>query len=603
MHSTSYRTPSLFSFFICCTFIFSTLYTQQSPGGEGLSIPYNNWVWIAAIVVICTGCFQIITSQQIRLPQHWLGIAALPIGLIISGFIVGTSNPTQWLFRIGYVLGGFLFFLSLFQIKLNRRQLENIFYILCFVASIHSLIAFTQVQGWKFTSLIPYTLGNKPISIFQQVNIHATYLISSFFIALYLASSPSAQRRSNWLKLVLIFCIFSTTTLLLVIGSRTTLVVFCISLPLLLTARYTAFKKHSSIALLLLAAFIAGVTAGAVFSKGFERYETKLQRQTGNSRPYIYELSWQVFQEKPLLGHGLGSFEKVFQEAKTTYPNSDKLNKQRFSHPHNELLFWMIESGLSSLIGISIALLATLRALWKTGWRRACSYLALLFPISFHTQVELPFYLSSALWFLWLTLLYCCHSHNIKTYQTKLSKAGSKFIFCSTLTISSMMIGFFIHSIISVFGIVEFMRNTKLDYKHLQAASNNLYFQDLNQQLLSTSLLYHSIAAGDKSYLPEYIRWANSYLKISPATNIYRDLALAYAYLDQYDKALAVTQRAVKIYPVTEDLVQRHQEITAKLPISEFKQKIVIGVLHNQVPATGVKSHTSSRALQIQEND
>ncbi len=603
MHAVHNRQAIFFIIIICCTFVFSTFYSQQSPGGEGLFIPYNNWSWISAILVICAASFQVLIKKQIYLPRYWFAIAALPIGLLISGFIVGIIAPTQWLFRIGYVVAGFLFFISLFQFKLTRRQVENVLFTLCFAATVHSFVAYTQITGWYLTALIPQTISNAPISIFQQVNVHASYLITSFFIALYLATSPSIKHRSIALKIVLILCIFSTTTLLLTIGSRTTLVAFLVSTPLIVISRFSQFKKLKILNAMLLIAFVSGIAGGNHLSEGFDRYQTKLQRDTGNARLYIYELSWQTFKQKPIFGYGLGSFEKVFQEEKVNYPDAKELGTQRYSHPHNELFFWMIESGVISLIGILIAAIATFVAVFKTSWKRGCGYVALIFPISFHTQVELPFYHSAALWFLWLTLLYICHSHQVRAFNVSLSKTGNKFITFTTISLGTLIIAFFLHSIISLLGIVDFIRSPNVKYASLEAGRNNLYFQDISHNLFSTSILYQSIAKGDKRYIADYIRWANDYLEKTPATDTLNNLALAYAYIEDYDKAIEVAQKAYDIYPANTEIEQRLVELKARLPISQFKQKIQLPVSHKPDPAKEGNKNIKSQALPIQDNE
>ncbi len=586
MEKAQQRQSILFSLLISFVFILSPFYSQQSPGGEGLSIPYNSWVWIWAIMVMLAASFQILLKETIILPKFWLGIAALPLGLIFSGFIMESSKPTEWLFRIGYVLGGFLFFIALFQFELKRRAIENIGYGFCAAACLHSLIALSQISGWNISSLIPQSVSNAPISMFQQVNVLASYLTTGFFIALYLASSPSIKCR-HWLyKLLLIITIVCTAAMLLSIGSRTSLVAFSVSLPLLLISRFSSFKQYPYWSILLLIAFISGIGAGANLSKGFATYESKLDVQRVNARSFIYDLSWQTFKQKPIFGHGLGSFEKVFQEAKIDYPDSDKMGGQRYGHPHNELLFWMIEGGVISLLGIIVAMAVTLAALFRLGWRRGISYFALLFPISFHTQVELPFYLSSALWFLWLTLLYIIHSHQLKSYSTTLSNAIQKLILSASVTTSCLIIGFLLHSMLSLSGLVNFIRDRSVGYSFIETANANIYFQDLAQNITFSSLLYQEIARGGKEFTPAFISWAENFVESSPITSTINNLALAYSHLGERDKALALMSKAIKMYPASSEIQLRYKEVTEGTVIINFRQRIGIPVNHSQAPAT-----------------
>jgi O-antigen polymerase len=581
----------LFGLLISCTLIVSTFYSQVSPGGEGLLIPYNSWTWVCAIVVICSGVFQIMIKNTIVLPKYWLYIAALPLGIIFSGFIIDSTQPVQWLIKIGFVLGGYLFLIALFQFKLSRRTINSILYGICLSAILHSFITYTQVMGWQISSLIPNSADNSPISFFQQININATYLTTSFFIALYLASCAGALRRSIFLKVLLVVTVFATTAILLAISSRTTLVAFAVSMPLIIYARYSQFKLNKKMSITLIAAFLLGISGGAYLSKGFAKYETKLDTQRQHARTYIYDLSWQIFKEKPLLGHGLGSFEQVFQEAKIDYPHSDKLGGQRFSHPHNELLIWLIEGGVVSLIGILIALIATLFALCSLGIKRGFTYLALLFPISFHTQVELPFYLSSALWFVWITILFVIHSHQTIEKKTKLSQALKKLISASTVLISALLIAFLIHTLASLAGITRIMFYKNVPLSSLTTAKHNMYFQSLALQFELTGFLYHDIATGNTRATQQFIQWAKPYIAIRPDPGLINNLALAYRHFGANDKALALMARAAKMYPNTATIQQRYLEIKNNVPISQFTQQITTFAEHNQSQATPIDTN------------
>ena len=571
MYTAQQRLAILFTLLISSVFILAPFYSQHSPGGEGLNIPYNSVAWLAAIVCICAASFQILLKTTLVLPKYWLAMAALPLGLILSGFIVETVLPTQWLFRIGYVLGGFLFFIALFQFQLKRRQIENILYALCLAASIHSLIAFTQAMGWHFTALIPRTASNAPISIFQQVNVHASYLISAYLLALYLATCPSIKSRHWAYKLIIIFTVFCTIAMLLNISSRASLVAFAVATPLLIIARYKAFYTQRRLSTMLITAFFFAVLAGSMVFDGIAKYETELDSQRVNARTYIYDLSWQIFQQKPFFGHGLGSFKQVFQEAKIDYPDSEKLGPAPYTHPHNEILYWLIESGFTSLLGIIIALSATVVALLKLGWRRGLSYVALLFPISFHTQVELPFYHSSALWFLWLFFLFMVHRHSSRNRPVLLSTSADKLLKGFTLISCIGLVTFFLHSLISLSGLVHFIYGGKTQYSYLRVASNNLYYQDLAYNVSLTRGLYIDIAVGEKNRAINYINWAETDLVNNPIPSTINNLALAYVYTKQPELALALMQKAIKMYPATKEIIQRYREVQQGLEISDFK--------------------------------
>ena len=75
-------------------------------------------------------------------------------------------------------------------------------------------------------------------------------------------------------------------------------------------------------------------------------------------------------------------------------------------HPHNELLFWTAEGGILPLIGILIIACSFLNMVWKTKLKRGWLYFTMLLPILVHTQLELPFYISTIHWFIFIFLIF-----------------------------------------------------------------------------------------------------------------------------------------------------------------------------------------------------
>ncbi|EPJ51892.1 MAG: hypothetical protein OFPI_15790 [Osedax symbiont Rs2] len=264
----------------------------------------------------------------------------------------------------------------------------------------------------------------------------------------------------------------------------------------------------------------------------------------------------------------------MFQEAKIDYPDSEKLGPAPYTHPHNEILYWLIESGLTSLLGIIIALSATVVALLKLGWRSGLTYTALLFPISFHTQVELPFYHSSALWFLWIFLLFMVYRHTSYNRTVLLSSAADKLLKGVTAISCISLIAFFLHSLISLSGLVHFIYGGKTQYSYLKVASYNLYYQDLAYNVSLTRGLYIDIALGEKSRAINYINWAETDLVNNPIPSTINNLALAYVYTQQPKLALALMQKAIKMYPASKEVIQRYREVQQGLEISDFKRDV-----------------------------
>ncbi|MGB1239476.1 MAG: Wzy polymerase domain-containing protein [Pseudomonadales bacterium] len=558
------QTSSLFSLLVAATLAVTPFYFQQGPGGETLSIPYNNLVWIAALITISAAIFKCLQHNCLTLPRYWLAMAALPAGLTVSGLALDVVQPDTWLMRLGYIIAGYLFFIALFQARFTRRHIETLLFIISCAASIHAALAFTQLQGWHWTSLIPRTAGNHPISTIQQVNVLASLLTTGFFSALYLLSAPAQKSRSTFATFLLLFTLLTTTTMLLAIGSRTTLVSFAIAFPIWLIASFPVLKKAPKLTSAMLIFFAAGVGFGFNQSNGLEKYESKISQRTTHARTYIYDLSWQTFKQQPIFGYGLGSFDQVFQEAKIDYPEAKRLSSSHFSHPHNEILFWMIEGGAVSLLGLFIALGATLSALYKLGKRRGLRYFALLFPISFHTQVELPFYHSAALWFIWLLILFVIHSHQTKHTTLSLSRALHTLITTVTIGATTVMSVFFFHTLISLSGLTAFIKSRGTQLQYLSPATSNLYFRDLAELLGMRTLLIQSIHKKDTQGIEHYIKWADNLLSIKPNVDIYADLITAHSALGRRTLASNKATLALAMYPGSSMIMDKIQQFELK---------------------------------------
>jgi O-antigen ligase len=75
------------------------------------------------------------------------------------------------------------------------------------------------------------------------------------------------------------------------------------------------------------------------------------------TRLELYRVSVEVFRDRPVLGHGTGSFAKAFAEE-----TQGRVAKP-VRNPHNEYLHWMVQLGLAGL--------AALLLLFWTHWRIA----------------------------------------------------------------------------------------------------------------------------------------------------------------------------------------------------------------------------------------
>ncbi|WP_420554158.1 Wzy polymerase domain-containing protein [Neptuniibacter marinus] len=580
-HDPSLKKPQrLFFILFGCLFLIAPFYYQPNLGGEGLFLPYNGAIWIVASWIIASASFLIYKNQQIILPKYWLGLALFPIGALATGFVADKNNPTEWIVRLSVIIGGYLFFLSLFQFQLKSKHIERSLYIILamgLIAATYGIIqALTGASNLSF--LMPVSPNHLPVGIFQQVNLQASFMATFLVLTYYLASRPTLRSFSFIIQATLVIAALTASYNIAISGSRVGLLGAGLGLTCLVIGRWKLFRQAKTI---FFALTIATILGGVLGKSGLEKAAAKVDRAVAHTssdseiggiradvRWHIYNLSLNIFAQAPLIGHGLGSFQKVFQEERIEYQqqtDSSLRSAPRFSHPHNELIFWLVEGGIVSIIGILAAAIFTLVQLFKAGWQRGWGYSALLLPLVFHTQVELPFYISNTHWFLLLFLLFLTHQHGKKSITTeKLSMAAQRTIPISFATLSIFATITLIQTQIASAGIVSYLQRNQSQPQYLRSSLESAYFREYTTYLLLRRNMLISASKNNKKPAQDYINWAEQSVKVTPAIVTYRDLAIAYDIIGKEEDRDQVLNKALSMFPTHSGLLELQQKLRIK---------------------------------------
>ncbi|MBN0986186.1 PglL family O-oligosaccharyltransferase [Amphritea pacifica] len=541
-------------------FIPATLFFQPNLGGEGMSISHNITVWIAAVLVISCATLLMLREKQFSYPRLWLAMAALPIGMIILGFIVENFLPTAWLFRQLYILGGFMFLIALFQFRFSSRDAERGLIIILIAGIVHGLYGVSQILWPSILPLVITPSKGIPYSIFQQINIHASFQATVLMAGLFLLSRPLALKPRPILILVLLASIFLSCFIVAFSGSRTGLLSAIAGGVILLFCNWRSFLQRKP---LVIAAAIAIAAALFMGQQGIHNSTAKLgdlartnnegvANSGSNSRINIYKIAYEVFKQQPLSGHGIGSFQKVWLDQKVDYlqrfPDAN-LPPDRLSHPHNELMFWLVEGGLIAVAGILISVITVIYAAFSCGWRRGLSYIAMLIPIGLHTQVELPFYISNIPWFLMLFLIFIVLRHSRATKPLGLSRSAE-------LTCGISAVALFLGVTVVMFqtvqannSIIRFLHGRMTEPALLQPALSNPFFRDDAELYFMRTLLLRQLNARQGQFAPQFIQWATPYIEYTPIPQLYIDLSRAYLASGEQQKALKTIEDGQARYP------------------------------------------------------
>ncbi len=531
-------------------FLVAPFYYHDNIGGTGLNLPGNITVWLAASLFIWFALKQVLDRNTLILPQRVFMILAFPILATLSGFISGVSEPIEWVFRLVFIWGGVFFLIALFQFNFSRAQKDKLLYLIAMAGLLHAVVACLQIfQPEGISIFLPKAPSNVATGVFQQINIHATFQATVLLVCWYLSLRPIV-RRSSLLKSGVYLMVLLATFIVMTSGSRVGVISMFVGLGLLTGLYWKPIRVNSkTILLLVFLMLIAGF--GSVFTDGFSRFVDKSAEvhteYKSSERIGIYRIAAELVEQKPFFGHGLGSFEAVWQYQKADFQlrHSDyELIQNYVTHPHNELLFWQVEAGTLASVGILLSFLAILFTAWKSKAKYA---IAFLFPFAFHNQVELPFHLSATAWFSTLLMIFIALSHNKKlAYQSFLSPAMT-----STLTLLShiaiVLLGaFFFHAAIANYQL-ELATKSK-NKANLNIPLINPYFTKIAEDFRMQAVFNQSNHERNVAGMRFFNNWQQDEIKNRPTFFNYKMLIASYQNLQNREKACASAELAFAMY-------------------------------------------------------
>jgi len=543
-------------------FLVAPFYYHPNIGGEGLRIPNNITVWMTATIIIWYSLYLVLKRPTFVLPKYFGYIVAFPILITLSGFVTGVEQPLKWLFRLLFIWGGLAFFFSLFQHGLKQGRLDRILFVIVVSALLQGLVGVAQIfLQADMPFWLPKTPNGVPTSLFQQINNHATYQVTAIMIAVYLITRPFLSRGKFWVQVSVVIAVACASFIVAISGSRIGAITLIIGLVIIIPALWQCFKENKRLSLMTLFALLIGFGIG-VWQGNDRMIDKTVAMQSGYSgstRLGIYSISLELIKQRPIFGHGIGSFGRIFQYAKPDFYKSHPdaiLPKQYVSHPHNETLLWLVEGGLTVGVGLLSVLVGVILALRQIGWRRGGAYAAMLLPIGLHMQVELPIYISAVYWMLFVYLMAMALNGNRIIIKYELTVAAKRLSLFVTTLISIISLLFLMHSLLSHQDFRRFYQQENVDKPPFKTAIKNPYLSSEAMWLKMSSFLYSSIELGLNDNVKSYTEWGEQLLLESPDIDLYKKLAAAYNHLGQKTDFCSVISRGLQLYPEDIQLTQ-----------------------------------------------
>ncbi len=568
MFKTAQSSGALISLMVL--FLLAPFYIHPNIGGFGLAVPLNIAVWLVAVLFIGLVLFQTSRYATITLNPAFLHTLIFPAILMISGLLSDVPQADVWLFRQLYIIGGYLFLFALFQAQLRPRQIDWLLWVLFIAASAHAVVGIIQIaEIQSLKSWLPLSENRLPIGVFQQVNVEASFLTTGFVIGLYLISRPTCVKAIFWQRALLVTGSAMIVFVVVSAGSRVGLFSLVIATLLLLYSRRHQLLRHKRfVIIVLLIALASGLAGQSGFLRAMDKTQQMTEGEFASARQTMYAIAIKLIKEKPIFGYGIGSFPRVWVEQKRDFlaqhPDA-AVTSATTSHPHNEILLWFIEGGLIAVTGLIVIFIVVVRALYQCGCSRGGAYMALLFPITLHTQVELPFYSSSLHWFVWLFLLYLVFRHQMKSVPVSLTQSARRLIQAGIVLTGIASVALLIHADRAEREIFKYMYGENAD---LNIALHDLYFNRFAEKLMMQSLLYHSIEAQDKTRVPLFIQWAEKAIRENPELGLFILLSDAYGFIGDTKSQCQVAEQGLAAYPVN----TRLQKTVAQCSTQEIKE-------------------------------
>lgn len=523
-------------------------YFQLHPAGDALTLSFNASAWIALSLVIGFGLYIIVTSSKWAYTSLTLGLIAALAFLLIPAFYPTSISPLD-LGRFYGLVAGLLFFIVLQQMGQNNQRIETLFFLVLCAVWIEALLGWGQEYFVQPNNFMGHREGYPPFGVFSQRNVMGSFMATGLVLSGFLLPKFQSFSSRSFFQSMCLLTPLLTVPLILMLNSRTGWIGALVGSTFMVCYLYAVAGLRQSLGWLLM--IVLGVLVGVLLLNAGDGLAAALSRvQSDPIRERMYFQALLLILENPLFGVGLGNFEAEFNTftaalnaAGIAGPNGEP----NLSHPHNELLYWGIEGGIVSLLGMLLAAFLVLRCIFRLEFAPRLAMLGLLFPIVFHTQTELPFYHSMVHWVVFIMILYLIDSlaNKPKVHRLKstllIGVAGIVIpLFTTVFMVTTLQAG-------AILTRYEMDRNTPVET--LLNIRNPIVWRDRIQLKLRTDLMYRGLASGDDSQVQPYIEMLNEIVKTKPRWQYFQNLILAHDFIGQSELAAARAEEAGYRFP------------------------------------------------------
>jgi len=557
--------PDIFILIFAGLFLLGMHYFQFNFGGSGLHLPFNvsSWLFISGLVSIVF--LQIAKNKSLIYSQfslHFmLVVALLSIPLCYFLFLPFDQTVTeQSIPRLLALFVGALLFIGFQQFQFTKAQIHLMMYTILLAVIIEAFLGMVQFYLMGLWPLINGKIIGfnpelmRPFGIFQQPNVMATFMSTGLMLSLYLLLKDTWYKHNLFIKVVLYSVPLAASLLLILNLSRTGMISAVIGIAILLPLAFKTKPKATLYWLLLLIIGIALAVLSFELADKTGRDITQMVKAGARLPTYLHSL--EMIMQKPLFGWGYGSFETAFLSSSRAVGDvHNTINFGHLDHPHNELLYWLIEGGLLPLLAFFYAAWMIVGLFLNVGERKvgkkqgieSLALLALVLPILLHTQTEYPFYHAIVLWIIFVFLLFYIDSQTAR-YKSFVWPP-SLLLQGLALVIPIFMAWFLFTTLSTCYYLGRYELGGSQHPSLLSNISNPIAFQTrFDWNFLSYKFIL-ALEQGDKQGIKNMENWAEQTTQYMPRPEFYRNWLISLKEQGKDEQANTLLNEAERLYP------------------------------------------------------
>ena len=543
----------LIIFALCAWYLQNTFIRNYS--GTGLQLPFNNLIWAAlALGVLLLFIKAAVVGKLHYSNTLWIYLFVLTCLLLPIAFNT-FAHMREDDYRIEGLLGIGVFLLALHQLSWPYAK-QAVLGILGIAFLLQVGFGINQYYFFFVDEVLssPGHNNNMLVGSFQQVNVLSSFMALGSIITLYAVAKLPFGRVVGLLIGLLICATCMHLSALSADTGRFNLV-FSVCLAAMIFAWQYKRWHLLIIPVVLIGLFLqprashewlerthyhAHLSETPTINTQVNDFlNTNINKlDTLGTRPSIYYTALHAYLEKPFMGHGFGSYfyAHVQQQPKIRANPPEAFAYKatnNMGHPHNELLYWMVELGSLPLLG-ALVLFGYLCVYLKRHPRRSVWFIIAL-PLMIHSMLEYPFYMSSLHLFSFvLCVHWLCHQ-SPKTVQLSRFPALAILVGLSLIVWQQWLLNWNTYHAQQQHAEYRYSKRQKvalLDVKNPGAMS-----EVLAKELQYTNLLYLKNDANPPPELYQYyIEWAEKQILSRPFPVYYKRLALSYYALGELEK-------------------------------------------------------------------